>query len=48
MNFTNVPGNGNLPCFSTANTVNITVTFEIIQNFTTLNYIIPMGYPLQV
>ena len=46
--FYNIPGNGNLPCFSTANTVDIPVTFDIIQDFKTLNYIIPVGYPLWV
>ena len=46
--FYNIPGNGNLPCFSTANTVDIPVTFDIIQDFKTLNYIIPVGYPLRV
>jgi len=33
---------------SQGNTVNTPVNFEIIQKFKTLNYIIPVGYPLQV
>src|SRR5882724_12276524 len=41
MDFTNIPGNGNLPCFGKHSRYNC--YFDIIQNFTTLNYIIPLG-----